>query len=134
MQAVWARLCTEEEKLQGLSSAKYYSYLSVIVRNTFLSLSRKKKSADYGPCFCCSQNTKRGPDSLNFTNLCQLMTNISEPEKEVLERKYFLQETDVEIASAMGICDICERKLFSRARKAFLSTLRSVNGADGLIK
>ena len=129
VQKVWLRLCTEEEILQGLSSAKYYSYLSAIVRNTFLSLCRRKMNADYSSCFLDSKNTQVSRESLespaDLSMLCRLMADISGAEKELLERKYILRETDAEIASAMCICDIGEQKLFLGVKKTVLSTLRN---------
>lgn len=56
----------------------------------------------------------------------RLWSNVPAVERELLERKYFLLETDAEIASTMGIQKNSVRMALSRARKKAFAFLKDM--------
>ena len=129
VQDVWLRLCTKAELLYGLSQARQLTYIATTIRNTVISLSRKARPE-------CSLEIIHGigyneADVLNvifdrklsverFREIWKLVPGTA---RELLERKYLLEESDAEIANILGIGVGSVRIYLSRARKTAFDVL-----------
>lgn len=129
VQEVWLKLYLKAEKLLSLSPEQQISYISTTLRNTALSYFRKENITL--PLDSANGVAINEPDILdrildrrsNIQRFYQLWTLVPQPARELLERKYFLEETDAEIAIAMGIGRNSVRMYLTRARKTAYSVL-----------
>ena len=130
VQTVWEKLIPKEELLRSLAHGQRLTYISKTAENTIKEIARKEKVS------ICSLDQIAQPiyDGTRF--LEQLHDKhtkhecfqaawalVDENSRELLERKYWLNETDEEIALAMNISRDSVRMYLSRARKRALSIL-----------
>ena len=130
VQEIWVRLCTHTSKLESMPHEEQLAYISTTIRNTAISLSRKKNhevSLDEAEWI-----TYNEADILNHILDKKLSTQcfrkvwptVPQSARELLERKYLLEETDAEIALAIGIGASSVRTYLSRARKTAFAVLQ----------
>lgn len=123
VQEVWLKLCLQAEKLHSLSPEQQVAYISATLRNTAFSYFRKEVITF--PLDTANGIAVNEPDILNsildrqsnLRRFYQLWEHVPQPARELLERKYFQEETDAEIAAAMGIGRNSVRMYLTRARK-----------------
>lgn len=129
VQEVWLKLCTKEEQLGGYSREQQAAYISTTVRNTAVSMMRKRTgeypleiAAGIGinEAEVLNEILDRRLKSHAFQ---QIWPNVPFSARELLERKYILMESDRTIAEAMGISPGSVRMYLTRARKTALSVL-----------
>lgn len=129
VQEVWIRLCTKADKLATQTPAQQLAYISTTIRNTAISLMRQQQmEVSLDAVYGIGHNEA---DILNdildrrisIQHFRQLWPKVPQPARELLERKYLLDESDVQIARAMGIGTNSVRMYLSRARKIALSVL-----------
>lgn len=129
VQEVWAKLCTKADKLILQSSEQQLAYISATVRNTAISLTRQRQievplenaygiSYNEADVLNCILDRR-----LSARRFQQIWPHIPQSARELLERKYLLDESDTEIARAMGIGTNSVRMYLSRARKTALAVL-----------
>lgn len=131
-QEVWLSISRKGEQLSTFSSAQQFSYLAAAVKNKAISLMRKHKETL--PLELASNITYDESDTLlelidrkiTMDEFHRLWSNVPAVERELLERKYFLLETDAEIASTMGIQKNSVRMALSRARKKAFAFLKDM--------
>ena len=129
VQEVWLRLCAKADELITFPPERQLCYISVTLRNTAISLARKE--VDTLPLDVACGLAYQEVDSVNNAldrqlskqHFQQLWPLIPQSVRELLERKYLLEESDAEIAHAMGIGVNSVRMYLSRARKIALSIL-----------
>lgn len=123
VQEVWLKLCRKVDLLTGYSSAQLNAYLSVVVRNTAISSARKRHihlsldEADNIPYFEAEALHDNIDRLIRIQVFRQLWPSVPPQARELLERKYILQESDAEIAYEMGIHKNSVRMYLTRARK-----------------
>lgn len=131
-QEVWLNISLKGKQLSTYSSVQQFSYLAVAVRNNAISILRKRKetlplefashiSADESDMILDLIDRKITIDQFH-----KLWPNVPSAERELLERKYFLLETDAEISSTMGIKASSVRMALSRARKTAFTFLKDL--------
>ena len=122
-QDVWMSVSRKGKQLSTYSSAQQFSYLAVSVKNRAISILRKRdhtiplefaNNVSYNESNELLEEIGRRIVIDRFRKIWQ---NVPAEERELLERKYFLLESDAEIASAMGIQKNSVRMALSRARK-----------------
>lgn len=129
VQEVWLKLYLKADKLRSMSPEQQISYISATLRNTALSYFRKDNITL--PLDRVNGVAINEPDvlnhildrRLNVQRFYQLWPLVPQPARELLERKYFLEETDAEIAKAMGIGRNSVRMYLTRARKTAFAVL-----------
>ena len=108
VQEVWAKLCAQSDKLSQLSKEQHFSYIAATVRNTVISSSRKSSvelslDAAYGITYNEADILNRIMDKqLSIQHFKKVWPLVPASSREILERKYFLEESDAEIAQALG--------------------------------
>ncbi len=129
VQEVWIKLCQKVDQLYGFSRAQIVSYITTSVKNNAISMMRKQHPE------CPLEYA----DNIAYQE-AELLNNIMDRKmrievfreiwpcvpagaRELLERKYILNESDAEIADAMGISKNSVRMALTRARKTALSVL-----------
>ncbi|MGM9600185.1 MAG: RNA polymerase sigma factor [Faecousia sp.] len=123
VQCVWLRLCEKADVLASLSSERQLSYIATTLRNTAISLSRTNKvewSLEMAENICYNESDMLAvlmDRKLRTERFREIWPQVPVDARELLERKYFLMESDKEIASVMGIRPNSVRTYLSRARK-----------------
>lgn len=127
VQEVWLRLCNKGDQLCTYPKTQQCAYVAVVIRNSAISLARKQnenlplefaENLAYDEAAILNDIFDRKMKIEEFRKAWPL---VPEHDRELLERKYFLLESDAEIASVMGIGKNSVRMALSRARKtAFL--------------
>ena len=129
VQEVWMNICANPDGISQLPKPQLMAYLSATVKNTACSLARKApfelpledaSSLAYNEADILNTILDR---RLSVEAFRRVWPYVPEPARELLERKYFLEETDSEIAHALGIRSSSVRMYLSRARKTALSVL-----------
>lgn len=130
VQTVWEKLITKEELLRILEHRQRLNYISKTVENTIREIARKQKVV----VFSLEQITEPAYDGTRILEQMQdarmkreyfktAWVEVDDDARELLERKYWLDESDEEIAFAMNISKASVRMYLSRARKRALSIL-----------
>jgi len=133
VQEVWVKLCSKGDMLSGFSKQQHCTYLSAAVRNTAISLARKKRETL--PLDFAEQYGYNEPELLNERLDRQLTVDLFRkawPQipletREILERKYILSQSDKEIARTMQIGENSVRMYLTRARKTALALLKNIS-------
>lgn len=129
VQEVWVNICANPDRVLQLPKPQLMAYLLATVKNTAYSLARNTP-ADL-PLEAIDGLSYNETDILNAILDRRLSINefhriwpcVPAQARELLERKYFLEESDSEIAQALGIRSSSVRMYLSRARKTALSVL-----------
>lgn len=130
VQTVWEKLITKGELLRTLEHRQRLNYISKTVENTIREIARKQKVV------VCSLEQIAEP-AYDGTRILEQMQDkwmkqeyfqatwalVDADTRELLERKYWLDETDEQIASAMNISKDSVRMYLSRARRKALFIL-----------
>lgn len=130
VQTVWEKLIAKEYLLRTLAHGQRLNYISKTAENTIKEIARKQKIS------VCSLEQIAEPtyDGTRFLERLQdkrmkhecfraAWMLVDENTRELLERKYLLNEADEDIACAMNISKDSVRMYLSRARKRALSIL-----------
>ena len=125
VQTVWVKLIAKEQTLRTLSHPQRLNYISKTMKNTLREDARKKK------LIICSLDAVVGYDSGHIDDVIDVIDKeiqrrmfseawalVNDDVRELLERKYDLEETDEEIALAMGIKVGSVRMYLTRAKRA----------------
>lgn len=128
-QEVWLKLCTRGHQLYSYSAEQQTAYVAATVRNTAISLARKKTGEC--PLEFAGGISFNESDVLNeiFDRQLKIQTfqkiwpTVPNQTRELLERKYIMKESDQEIAKAMGISAGSVRMYLTRARKTAFAVL-----------
>lgn len=128
-QDVWLSISRRGDQLCTYSPAQHFSYLAATVRNKAISSMRKHHDTisleDITPL--STDYTDAILEEIDRRILLErfrcIWSNIPSSERELLERKYFLLESDTEIAAIMGIQKNSVRMALSRSRKTALAYL-----------
>lgn len=64
-------------------------------------------------------------DRIDIESLSELWPSVDEPTRDILERKYILEQPDAEIAKTLGIKTTSVRMYLTRARKSAYKQLKS---------
>lgn len=130
-QEVWVRLCEKPDQLQKLTKVQQMAYIATTIRNTSASISRKGAltiSFDSDSIPLCIDNEVELLNEIldrrtSIEKFREVWVLVPPQARELLERKYFLNESDADIASALGIQANSVRMYLFRARKIALSVL-----------
>ena len=132
VQTVWEKLITKEHILRTLDRPQQLNYISKTLKNTIREDFRNKKlltcSLDNVTAFHdgCIERINESIDRAIQGQLFQhAWSQVDEDIRELLERKYDLQQTDEEIARSMGIKSTSVRMYLTRAKKAARKVLNS---------
>lgn len=131
-QEVWLSVGSQGKQLSTCTSAQHFSYLATVVRNKAISLLRKRHETlplEYANNLSVDafENLLTQIDRENaMVKFRKMWADVPAAERELLERKYFLQETDAEIAETMGIQKNSVRMALSRARKKALPFVKDM--------
>lgn len=131
-QEVWLSISRRGNQLCTYSTAQQFSYLAATVRNKAISSMRKHQDTisleDIAPLPSYDTDTilENIDRKITIERFRHVWSTIPASERELLERKYFLLESDAEIASTMGIQKNSVRMSLSRARKAALTYLKDL--------
>lgn len=129
VQEVWLRLCEKGAVLCDLPQERQIGYLAAVVRNTACSLARKAThtlpleaagTIGYQESAMLNDMLDRQCSVQKFR---ELWPSVPQPAAELLERKYLMQESDAQIAHAMGIAPGSVRMYLTRARRTALDVL-----------
>lgn len=129
VQEVWLLLCGKCTLLTSLPEEKQAGYLAAMVRNTACSLARKAhptlplEAAHTIGCHESERLNELLDRKCSVREFRKLWPSVPQPAAELLERKYILQQTDSEIAHAMGIAPGSVRMYLTRARRTALTVL-----------
>lgn len=129
VQTVWVKLLAKDKLLRSLSHPQRLNYISVAVVNTARQIWRKGSQVQFcsldsvtvgtpGGITTFNENFDRMVRNENFGSVWQLL---DENVRELLERKYLLNESIEEIAQAMGVKPSSVRMYISRARRSALA-------------
>lgn len=131
VQSTWEAVCSKYDTIQKLSVPRQISYIEVTVRNIIRMDARKKKFD------ICSLDSIDGISydgtvilenlldrKILIDNFREIWLQVPPSVRELLERKYVLDQTDAEIAATMQIKPSSVRSYLSRARKAALAVLQ----------
>lgn len=130
VQEVWGSLCSKIDLLLTLSHNQVLVYLSTSVRNTAITLSRKVLSTlplEYAEKIAYDEAALLNAimdRRLRIAAFRKVWMAVPSRERELLERKYILLESDAEIAHALGIQASSVRMALTRARKLAFSILQ----------
>lgn len=124
VQSVWEKLIRKEHVLQTLDKPQQLNYISKTLKNTLREDARRKK------LLTCALDSVVGygleqidciDESIDQAIQCRVFHEVwpqlDDDIRELLERKYDLNQTDEEIARSMGIKPSSVRMYLSRARK-----------------
>lgn len=123
VQEVWLNLCNKSEVLRSFSKAQMTAYLSVAVRHTAISVVRRQhaeisleeiNAIAYCELDYIHENVDR---TIRIQLFRQLWPTVPPRTREILERKYILQESDEEIALHIGVRKNSVRTYLTRARR-----------------
>lgn len=129
VQEVWIKLCQKADQLYNFSKAQIVSYIATSVKNNAISMLRKQhpecplEYADniaYHEAELLNNIMDR---KMRIDAFREIWPCVPAGARELLERKYILNESDAEIADAMGIGKNSVRMALSRARKSAFSVL-----------
>jgi len=129
VQSVWVKLCEKADVLQTLTQERQLAYIATALRNTAISISRVS-GIEY--TLEAAENIRYNEQDmltimmdrkLRIERFRELWPQVPENARELLERKYFLMESDKEIAAAMGIRASSVRTYLTRARRAAYAIL-----------
>lgn len=129
VQEVWIRFCVNPHRLYTLSKPRQMSYISSTVRNTAISLTRNSVvelplETAQRITYCEAEILNRVLDrKISASLFRQIWPRVPQPAREILERKYFLDESDAEIATALGIRSNSVRMYITRARRVAFAVL-----------
>lgn len=107
-------------KIEEVTSHKTAAFLVIILRNTVLDmLVKKNKEAtcsieDISEFKLCRDNIK---DHVDQMTLVEILHNLPEKYRDILEMKALYELTDKEIADVLHISHVAARKRLERARK-----------------
>lgn len=129
VQEVWIKLCQKIDQLYGFSRAQIVSYITTSVKNNAISMMRKQHPEC--PLEYADNIAYQEAELLNnimdrkmrIEAFREIWPCVPAGARELLERKYILNETDAEIADAMRISKNSVRMALTRARKTALSVL-----------
>lgn len=129
VQDVWEKMYLKCDLLRSFSHNRQLAYIAVAVRNTALSNARRKHetlSLDELTNVIWS-NTEMLDDlfdrQIRMETFRAAWPKVPAPARELLERKYILMESDMEIAQAMAISRNSVRMYLTRARKQAYNVL-----------
>lgn len=129
VQDIWLSLCAHPEKLSTLNKAQQLAYISATIRNAGASLAR---SVTYEVALTDAYGiTYNEAEILNgifdrktsIQQFRKIWPRVPQPAREILERKYLLNQSDAEIARTLGIRTNSVRMYISRAKKTAFSVL-----------
>ena len=107
-------------KIEEVSSQKTAAFLVIILRNTVLDMIVKKNKdatcsiEDISEFKLCRDNIK---DHVDQMTLVEILHNLPEKYRDILEMKALYELTDKEIADILNISHAAARKRLERARK-----------------
>lgn len=134
VQNTWEALCEKWEVLAGLPTEKQTAYISSTVTNCVRMAVRKKKVktcslesiGQYG--YNGTQVLERMFDhGMLISNFREAWKQVEPDVRELLERRYILEQTDAQIAAAMQLKQEHVRVYIFRARKAARKTMLKYN-------
>ena len=132
VQTIWEKLITKEELLRVLVHRQRLNYISKTVENTIRERARNHKAIVYSieqiaePAYDGSWFLEQMQDNrIKYEHFKAAWAQVDVNTRELLERKYLLNETDEEIAISMNICKSSVRMYLSRARRKALLVLSS---------
>lgn len=124
VQTVWEKLIRKEHILRDLDQPQHLNYISKTLKNTLREDARKKKlltcSLDVVIGYTAGQIDRINESidkEIQSRLFHEVWPQVDKDIRELLERKYDLNETDEEIARSMGIKPSSVRMYLSRARK-----------------
>lgn len=129
VQEVWLRLCSKSIFLADFPKERHLSYISSTVKNTAISLARKKHyeysldfiyTLSYDEAEILNAKLDR---QMKLQRFREVWIRVPPEDREILERKYILFQTDGEIALDLGIKSSSVRMYLTRARHAACSIL-----------
>lgn len=138
VQDVWEKLYLKCALFRSFSHKQQIAYIAVAVRNTALSNARRKRdtlSLDELTNLIWD-NTEILDDlfdrRIRMETFRTAWPKVPAPARELLERKYILMESDMEIAQAMAISRNSVRMYLTRARKQAYSVLSQYDALAAL--
>lgn len=129
VQDIWLSLCAHNEKLSTLNKAQQLAYISATIRNAGASLSRcttyeVSLENAYGITYTEADILNSIFDrKTTIQQFKRIWPQVPQPAREILERKYLLNQSDAEIAHSLGIRTNSVRMYISRAKKTAFSVL-----------
>ena len=131
VQNTWESLWRKHEVLLDLPVHKQVSYIAVTLTNVIRMDARKKK-LDTCALECISNLAYDGTALLEhlmerrikIAEFQEVWSTVNPAMREVLERKYILEQTDTEIASSMQIKPSSFRMYLTRARRYVMKSLQ----------
>ena len=140
VQSTWEALSAKWSTLEKLSDYKQLSYISVTITNIIRMNARKKKletcslesiaELGYNGAIIMDMLLDRKTQIKHFH---EAWANVDPSTRELLERKYILEQTDAEIAASMQIKASSVRTYLTRARRAALTVLKQHGHIDHII-
>lgn len=131
-QTVWEKLLRHESKLRELSHEQRLGYIATTIINTVREDARKRRND------ICSLETvqlltpggieyicHRFDRAVSHREFLRLWPLVDASARELLERKYFLEESNEEIAHAMGISPNSVRMYLTRAKRSAASVFNA---------
>lgn len=131
-QEVWVSVCCRGTQLCLYSTKQQMSYLAVVVKNKAISMFRKHhdtvslESIYNVSCSDLDGIVEQIDRKIMIEAFRNLWVNIPGEDRELIERKYMMSESDEEIASSIGIQKNSVRMALSRARKKIAHLLREL--------
>ena len=132
VQTVWELLWAKRDTFGALSTCKQIAYITVTVKNVVRMNARKKKltycSLDtiaelgYDGSAILEYNMDR---KIRIEKFRKIWSKVDPAIREILERKYVLGQTDIEIANSMKVKPTSIRMYLTRARRIALATLHN---------
>lgn len=132
VQIVWEKLIAKENTLRKLAHGQRINYISKTVENTIKEIQRKKR-----PVVCSLEQTVEPiydgtryleglyNKRMQYESFHDAWILVDAPTRELLERKYCLEETDEDISRAMNISKQSVRMYLTRARRKAFTVLAS---------
>ena len=127
VQEVWLKLCTKESQLSSYNTKQQLAYLAISVRNTAISMARQisnECSLDFAMEISIDEAdilNEAFDHELRMELFQRLWPTVPAEVREILERKYILQESNRDIGATLHISANSVRMYLTRARKtAFL--------------
>lgn len=129
VQEVWIKLCQKVDQLHDFSKARLVSYIATAVKNNAISMMRKQHKEcplEYADSIAYQEAEFLNnimDRKMRVEAFRKIWPSVPAGSREILERKYILNESDAEIADAMGIGKNSVRMTLTRARKTALAAL-----------